>query len=172
MELRKFYSRESGKVYYVVYSPETYWKVFIETSEGFVMVEAKTAARDCGADNGEMPIRITTDREAAKEDEQVSLIGLEHPLVKQLLDEDRQLEGSARALVASQGGDTKGVLTVWHVSIQDTAERFVQRVIPIGLDTQGRRNKTIEVVATAFGNLSAATESALTPATREKLAST
>ncbi len=50
MELRKFYSRESGKVYYVVYSPETYWKVFIETSEGFVMVEAKTAARDCGAD--------------------------------------------------------------------------------------------------------------------------
>ena len=46
----------------------------------------------------EPAFRITTDREAAKEDEQTSLLGLEHPLVKQLLDDDRQLEASARAL--------------------------------------------------------------------------
>src|SRR5262249_17981868 len=32
----------------------------------------------------ESAFRITTDREAAKEDEQISLLGLEHPLVKQL----------------------------------------------------------------------------------------
>jgi hypothetical protein len=49
MKLRKFFSPMSGKVYYVTYSPETYWKTFIETKTGFVSVEAKAAARDCGA---------------------------------------------------------------------------------------------------------------------------
>jgi Helicase conserved C-terminal domain len=123
--------------------------------------------------DGEIPIRVTTDREAAKEDEQVSLLGLEHPMVKQLLDEDRQLEGGARALVASQAGGTKGILTVWHVSIQDAAERFGQKVIPIGLDTQGSRNKTIELLlATSFRNLFPASESVLTPAIRIKFANT
>jgi hypothetical protein len=48
MELRKFFG-QSGKVYYVTHSPETYWKAFVETRDGFVTVEAKTAARDCGA---------------------------------------------------------------------------------------------------------------------------
>ena len=100
----------------------------------------------------EPAFRITTDREAAKEDEQTSLLGLEHPVVKQLLDADRQLEASARALCASQGDNTKGVLTVWHVSLQDAAQRFVQRVIPIGLDCQGKRNKAIEVLLPSLGN--------------------
>jgi hypothetical protein len=119
--------------------------------------------------DGELPISITTDREAAKEDEQISLLGLEHPIVKQLLDEDRQLEGSARALAASSE-EAKGVLTVWHVSLQDSAQRFVQRIIPIGVDSQGRRNRTIEGLAESFGNLSPASKSVLTPAARTELA--
>jgi hypothetical protein len=35
--------------------------------------------------------RVTTDREAAKEDEHTSLLGLEHPVLKQLLEDDRHL---------------------------------------------------------------------------------
>ena len=118
----------------------------------------------------EPAFRITTDREAAKEDEQTSLLGLEHPVVKQLLDADRQLEASARALCASQGDNTKGVLTVWHVSLQDAAQRFVQRVIPIGLDCQGKRNKAIEVLLPSLGSLSPATECIFTTAARTELA--
>src|SRR5215217_6265734 len=87
--------------------------------------------------------RITTDREAAKEDEQTSLLGLEHPIVKQLLDEDRQLEPSARALSASHANNARGVLTVWHVSLKDAAQRFVQKIIPIGFDDYGKRSKSI-----------------------------
>jgi Helicase conserved C-terminal domain len=120
----------------------------------------------------EPAFRITTDREAAKEDEQTSLLGLEHPVIKQLLDADRQLEASARALSASQGNNTKGVLTVWHVSLQDAAQRFVQRVIPIGLDGQGKRNKAIEVLLPSLGNLSPATECIFTTAARTELATT
>lgn len=48
MELRKFFG-QSGIVYFITYSPETHWKAFIETSEGFVKTEAEAAARDCGA---------------------------------------------------------------------------------------------------------------------------
>jgi hypothetical protein len=120
----------------------------------------------------EPAFRITTDREAAKEDEQTSLLGLEHPVIKQLLDADRQLEASARALSATQGNNTKGVLTVWHVSLQDAAQRFVQRVIPIGLDGQGKRNKAIEVLLPSLGNLSPATENIFTTAARTELATT
>lgn len=57
--------------------------------------------------DGAPPFRITTDRATAKEDEQTSLLGLDHPFVKELLDEDRQLEGSARALAASRPEDSK-----------------------------------------------------------------
>jgi hypothetical protein len=58
MELRKFFG-QSGKVYYVTHSPETYWKAFVETSDGFVTVEAKTAARDCGAQFEVIPTRMS-----------------------------------------------------------------------------------------------------------------
>jgi hypothetical protein len=119
--------------------------------------------------DGQSAFRITTDREAAKEDEQTSLLGLEHPLVKQLLDEDRQLEATARALIASQSKNSKGLLTVWHVSLQDAVQRFVQQVIPIGLDDQGKRNKGIERILAALGNLDPASESLFTPATRKEL---
>jgi hypothetical protein len=120
--------------------------------------------------DGESAFRITTDREAAKEDEQTSLLGLEHPLLKQLLDEDRQLEAAARALTASQGKNFKGLLTVWHVSLQDAAQRFVQQIIPIGLDNQGKRNKGIELMLASLANLGPASESLITPATRKELA--
>ena len=113
---------------------------------------------------------VTTDREAAKEDEHTSLLGLELPVLKQLLEDDRRLEASARAVCAC-GNNAKGVLTVWHVSLQDAAQRFVQRVIPIGLDDQGKRSKAIEVMLPSVGNLSPASEPIFTPAARIELSS-
>lgn len=122
--------------------------------------------------DGGPPFRITTDRTAAKEDDQMSLLGLEHPFVKQLLDEDRQLEGSARALAASRSGPTKGVLTVWHVSLQDATQRFTQKLISIGLDDQGKRSKAIELLGTLLRNLSPSSQSEVTSAGRIDLVNT
>lgn len=119
----------------------------------------------------EPAFRITTNREAAKEDDQASLLGLEHPVVKQLLLGDRQLEASARGLSASHGTNAKGVLTVWHVSLQDAAQRFVQKVIPIGLDDQGKRSKPIEAMLPALESLSPASEFTFAPAARTELVS-
>jgi superfamily II DNA or RNA helicase len=119
--------------------------------------------------DGGSSFRITTDREAAKEDEQISLLGLEHPYVRGLLDQDRRLEGAARALVATQVENSTGVLTVWHVSIQDSDQRFVQKVIPIGLDNHGKRSKAIELLMSSFENLLPASVSMLAATTRTEL---
>ena len=48
----------------------------------------------------------------------------------------------------------------------------MQRIIPIGLDGRGKRNKTIEILAASLGNLSPASQSVLTPAARTELART
>ncbi|MBI4291276.1 MAG: DEAD/DEAH box helicase family protein [Betaproteobacteria bacterium] len=124
--------------------------------------------------NGQPPIRITTDREAAKEDERLSLLGLEHPLVKRFFEEDRYLEPTARGWIASSpdGTNLKGVLTIWHVQLQDATQRFMQRVIPVGLDRDGNRCKPIEHLADFLGNLSGATSSVVTASERAELVAT
>ena len=48
MELRKCFGK-SGIVYHVFDSPNERWKAFKETPTGYVNVEAKSAAIDCGA---------------------------------------------------------------------------------------------------------------------------
>jgi helicase-like protein len=116
-----------------------------------------------------MPLfRVTTDRDAAKEDEQLTLLGLEHPLIRQLFEEDRQLEGRARGLTTSypQRQRDRGVLSIWHVQLQDASQRFIQKIIPIGLDIQGNRSRAIERLVDSFANLSPADGSPLKPATR------
>jgi hypothetical protein len=40
----------------------------------------------------------------AKDDESLSLLGLKHPIVKRLLDEDKAVPASGRALTASMAG--------------------------------------------------------------------
>jgi hypothetical protein len=104
--------------------------------------------------DGKSTVFITTDREAAKDDEQLSLLGLEHPLVKQFITEDCQLEGNKRAFVAlSPRSDTNGILTVWHVALQDANDRSVQKIIPLGLDSRGERSKQIEFLVNALERL-------------------
>src|ERR1700704_3689112 len=105
--------------------------------------------------DGELPFRLTSDREAAKADDQVSLLGLEHPLVKQLLDENRQLTANARALVARKG-------TIVEDSLRSgisTDQRYVQKIIPIGLDDQGKRSKSIEIMVPSVEKLTSALDS-------------
>ena len=53
-----------------------------------------------------------------------------------------------------------------------SAERFVQRIIPIGVDAQGKRSRAIELLAGSFENLSTASEPVMTPSSRIELVST
>src|SRR5580658_10383716 len=103
--------------------------------------------------------------------DRLSLLGLEHPLVKRFLEQDRNLEATSRAWLASSPthSQIKGVLTVWHVQLQDSNQRFIQRVIAVGLDEHGNRCNPIEKLAASLRNLSTGSLSVLCPAKRAEL---
>jgi hypothetical protein len=94
--------------------------------------------------NGETPFRITSDRDMAIDDENLSLLGLEHPIAKRLLDQDKAVPANGRALTASMAGGVQGVLSIWHVTLQDSNQRYEQKIIPIGIDVERNRCSTIE----------------------------
>lgn len=124
--------------------------------------------------NGNPSIQITTDRELAKGNEELSLLGLEHPLVKRLLEEDRGLPANCRAFVAVSPDQSNicGLLTVWHVLLQDASQKLTQRVISIGLGPDGTRSPTIERTITLLHKLTPGAESLFTDQERARLVST
>ena len=68
-------------------------------------------------DNGQL-IHFTTQRDIAIEDEKLALLGLEHPLIQQLLKDFTNLPPEARALRGKIPSlNNTGVLTVWCIEI-------------------------------------------------------
>ena len=95
---------------------------------------------------------ITTDREAARKDENATLLGLDHPLVRRLMEQHRNLEASGRALLGRLlPGDGCGILTSWHVQIRGSKGQIIQRIINIAVNERGERSRPLEV---AFEHLS------------------
>ena len=88
--------------------------------------------------NGEAPQRLSTNREQAKEDENLSLLGLEHPIVRWLMDAHRQLGAAERSLVGrlSVGGDVHGAVTIWRVESHSGQGQVQQRILTIGLTSE------------------------------------
>jgi superfamily II DNA or RNA helicase len=122
-------------------------------------------------ENGRTPIRITTDREAAIANEDLHLLGLELPLLKKHLEKDRQLSNKSRAVVTRHCGeeDAKGLLTIWHVALQEPRRGSSQHIVPIGLDRAGNRSFSIESLAGPLNKLEAGTEFHLTSERRIRL---
>lgn len=96
--------------------------------------------------NGDSVFLFTTDRDAAKRDEKLALLGLEHPLVRRLIDQHRQLPTSARALVGRMpgNGESRGAISTWHVQAQAGKGQFHQRLVTVGLGTNGERSRIVE----------------------------
>jgi hypothetical protein len=66
-------------------------------------------------------------------------------------------------------GSRPGVLTVWHVLLQDAAPHVSQRVTPIGLDHEGKRNQGVESVANLLEQLAPAAQYFLTRGKRQEV---
>jgi ERCC4-related helicase len=95
---------------------------------------------------------MTTDRDEAVRNEELSLLGLEHPIVDHLMRLNRELDPSRRGVTGTlpQGdGEVKasGVLTFWHVHIHGPGGQYQQRVVPIGIDEAHERSRIIERMA-------------------------
>jgi hypothetical protein len=95
---------------------------------------------------GEKNVQFTSDRDTAVQNEQIQLIGLEHPLIQEIMNKftggglvtTKALYGAAPDIA----GD--GLLTYWNVNT--TAKEGLSRnhIVKLGIDTKGNRAPWIE----------------------------
>jgi hypothetical protein len=105
--------------------------------------------------NGEAPQRVSTDRDKAMEDESLSLLGLEHPLVRRLMEEHLGIGAADRGLSGrlSNGAHTKGAVSVWRIETHSGQGRVQQRILSLGLNCDGERSHPLERLLDRLGDL-------------------
>jgi hypothetical protein len=115
--------------------------------------------------------RLTQTRETAQADDQLALLGLEHPIVKRLIEMDTLLASNRRGLLATTGSPVseKCVLTIWCVVIQNSNGKTAQRIVPIAVDGSGQRKRDVEISAPEIRNLYAAAVPLMQPEQRRDL---
>ncbi|MCA9306655.1 MAG: hypothetical protein KDA16_08985, partial [Phycisphaerales bacterium] len=88
---------------------------------------------------------FTFDREKAQSDEMVELLGLDHPIMSEML-RRWNLQPPDQLGVAVDGSATlpPGVLTIWSVESFDRATESTKHVIPIAVDGSGQRIPALE----------------------------
>lgn len=95
---------------------------------------------------------MTTDREVAMRHEDLSLLGLEHPVVEHLMRQCRELDPSKRGVAGKFEfrNETlpQGVITFWHVHVHGPGGQYQQRIVPIGIDQNGERSRGLERLST------------------------
>ncbi|MEX2215951.1 MAG: SNF2-related protein [Phycisphaeraceae bacterium] len=99
--------------------------------------------------------RFTTNRDRAKDDDSLGLLGLEHPLVRRMLDECRSLPADQRAVVgrSERTSGTPATLSVWRVEVHGANGYFRQAVVPLAVDGTGQRLPTGETMLAQLGQL-------------------
>ena len=104
--------------------------------------------------------RFTTNRDLAKEDDALGLLGLEHPHVRQTLAAHRGLPAEARALVGQleRFAGCPAVLSVWRVEIHGAGGYYRQAVVPIAIDAEGRKVPNGETMLAQLREIRPATE--------------
>ncbi len=95
--------------------------------------------------NSDKPTLFTSDRDLAISEENTELIGLEHPLIRDLMTEYSSLENTARAVVGKiDGVAASGVLYVWLVQTQGKDAQLCKHIISIALTENGERAPWLE----------------------------
>jgi len=102
--------------------------------------------------------RFTTDRAKAKDDDALALLGLEHPLVREFMDEYRALPAEHRSLRGRlrDGVGAGTTLTIWRVEVHGTGGQFKQVVLTLGLSADGERVPQVEALGLRLAELAAA----------------
>jgi hypothetical protein len=110
-------------------------------------------------------VRFTIDRKRAKEDESLTLLGMEHPLVRRLMQLQRSFPASQRGLITRVRGfaDLRGVLSLWHVQVHGGKGQYHQQIVTIGLNEVGERSRQVERLGADLRDLELAREALLRP---------
>jgi superfamily II DNA or RNA helicase len=116
---------------------------------------------------------FTTSRELAKDSDKLELLGLEHPLVRRLLDGGRELPARDRALMGRSDrlSSEASILSVWRIEIHGAGGFFRQAIVPLAVNSAGNRLPNGEALLNGLGEIQPALEGALDPDRRRHLIS-
>ena len=95
--------------------------------------------------NGEPPLSFTTDRDLAMQYESLYLLGLEHPMISNLLNRFANAETHSRALAGKAGSIRQsGLLTIWKINTQGKDGQIHHLITRIGMSLDGTRAPWLE----------------------------
>jgi superfamily II DNA or RNA helicase len=99
-------------------------------------------------------IRFTTNRDKALEEDDLNLLGLEHPIIREWLDQWAALDPEDRSLVVSIEGNSieTGLITIWHVVVHGKGGQVQQRIIRVGINNSGERSVYLERTSQSIFN--------------------
>jgi superfamily II DNA or RNA helicase len=89
-------------------------------------------------------ITCTINRELARAEDTLELLGLDHPLVVKLLDRWRSLSPTEIGATATAGLSTPAVLTLWLIQGYKRGADSTATLVPIAVDKTGKRVPSIE----------------------------
>ncbi len=117
---------------------------------------------------GVSEFRFTLDRDAAREQADLDLLGLDHPVV---LDAIRRWRDVApeRVGVAVDGSEGPGVLTWWFVETRGPSGDHRAFVLPLGVGHDGRRSAQLERAGSGLYAHAASSDGTLTLTARQGL---
>ncbi|MCL7412856.1 MAG: SNF2-related protein [ANME-2 cluster archaeon] len=96
-------------------------------------------------EDGQKPIQFTSDRERALYDEKLELLGLEHPVIRKVMQDYINLSESNRAVFGKlEGIPSGGLLTVWKVNTRTKDGQTSHHIIRIGMTIEGDRAPWLE----------------------------
>lgn len=119
--------------------------------------------------NGESHL-FTPYRDMAIDNDDLGLLGLEHPLIRYMLDSSRDLPPHERALIcrSEQFAGNPCVLSVWRIEVHGIGGYFCQSVMPLAVDVQGNRIPTSDAMLAALRNFQPAMESMIDQSKRNE----
>jgi superfamily II DNA or RNA helicase len=124
-------------------------KAFLEQAVRAEGGEVRRVADDCfriRVTSTFEPQVFTLDRELSQSDDQIELMGLDHPIMLRLLQRWRgeTPETIGACVVGAGRGNPRSVLTVWLVQTFGTGGEYANYVVPIAVDDKGQRMPQLE----------------------------
>ncbi len=114
---------------------------------------------------------FTTSREHAKDDDNLGLLGLEHPHVRRLLAQSRDLNATERAIIgrSKRFAGKPMAISIWRVEVHGSSGYYRQAIIPLAVDPTGKRLSTADAALTHLRELEPAISSQFDAPTRARI---
>lgn len=115
----------------------------VESAGGHIEQESDEVFR-LVSNNEANPIKYTFNRELAQKDESLTLMGIDHPILSDAIQQWQSVKPSQLGTTVNSEDSTNGVLTVWRIQSFGGDSETRSFVFPIALDKTGQRLPIIE----------------------------